>query len=131
MALTFNGLTINGVTQTMRPDEHVVALQESKVFGLTGRTVIVDQPHGRTIRVRQWLNNFASFAALQTYVDVTLKNAILGKRSTLTLSGYETYADCVCVSIDPSPDDRGALPDTSQNVTKFHRTIMLRFEQLS
>lgn len=131
MALTFNGITFPGVTQTLRPDEHVVALQESRVFGLAGKTAIADETHGRTIRVRQWLNNFASFAALQTYVDVTLKNAILRKKSTLTLADYETYTDCVCVSIDPSPDDRGALPDTSQSPTKYHRNVMLRFEKLT
>lgn len=133
MALTFNGVTFNGVTTTLRPDAHVAGLQESKIFGLNGRSVIVDQPHGRTIRVRQWLNNFASSAALQTYLDTTLRAAILGKTSTLSITTTltETYPDCVCVQIDPSPDDRGTLPDTSQSPTKYHRLVQFVFETLS
>jgi hypothetical protein len=119
----------------MRPDAHVVTLQESKLFGLPGRTVIADEPHGRTIRVRHWLTGFASSAALQTYLDVTLKTSaakILGKRSTLQITGTldETYAEAVCVSIDPSPDDRGTLPDESLDPVLFHRLIMLVFETL-
>lgn len=133
MALTFNGITISGVTVTMRPDAHVVPIQESKIVGLKGRTIIAGEPQGRTIRVRQWLNNFASFTAIQTYLDTTLKTAILGKTSTLAITGSltETYPDCVCVQIDPSPDDRGSLPDKSQSPTKYHRLIQLVFETLS
>ena len=132
MALTFNGTTINGLTTTMRPESHDVGLQESKVFGLAGRTVLVDETHGRAIRVRQWINGFASSAAIQTYLDTTLKTAILGQTDdlTLTVSGgaNETYPDCVCKAIDPSPDDRGSLPNTDGT---WHRLITLFFEQLS
>lgn len=132
MPLTFNGHTFPGVTQTLRPDGHRVELQESKVFGLKGKSVIADAPHGRMIRVRQWINNFASSTALQTYLDVTLPAVVLGQQATLTITGElaETYKECVCSEIDVSPDDRGSLPDDSQVPAKWHRLIQLNFEQL-
>ena len=133
--LTFNGITFPGVTQTLRPDAHVVELQESKIFGIAGKSVIADRQHGRTIRVRQWLNNFATPVALQNYLETTLYNAILGRQGTLryVLFGtqIEQHEECVCVQIDPSPDDRGALPDISQNPAKWHRLVQFVFEQTS
>jgi len=131
MATTFNGITISGYTRVVRVGELVVPLQESKVFGLAGRTVIAGEHQGREVRIQHELTGFASASALQTYLDVTLKNGVLGQTGTLAVGGYETYADLVCRFIDPNPTEVGTLPDTSQNPTTFHRTITILFEQLS
>ena len=130
---TFNGVTLPGVTKIVRPAEHVVELQESKVFGVAGKTVIADEAHGREIRITHWLTGFATSVALQNYLDTTLKNAILGKPGTLVVNVtgtvYETYTDLVCRVIDPNPTDIGTLPDTSVSPITFHRTIVIIFEQ--
>lgn len=131
MATTYNGITLAGYTTNVRPGEHVVPLIESKVVGVRGKTVISDESHGRDIRVEHKLTGFASAAALQTYLDVTLRNAILGQRGTLAVAGYESYADLICQNIDPNPTDVGTLPDTSRSPTTYHRTIRLLFTQLS
>lgn len=131
MATTFNGLTLPGVTRNVRPGPLVAELQESKVMGLAGKSVIADEPHGREVRLTQWITGFASAAALKTYLDVTLKNGIHRKRGTLDVGGYETYTDLICKEIDPNPTDQGTLPDTSGPTTTFHREIRILFEQLS
>ncbi len=135
MATTFNGITFPGVTRTVRARELSVPLQESKVFGLRGRTVIADESHGREVRITQWITGFATAAAVQTYLDTTLRNSIVGQRGTLVVNVtgtvYETYADLICREIDPNPTEVGTLPDTSVSPTTFHRTIVIIFEQLS
>lgn len=131
MATTYNGITITGYTTNVRPGEQVVPLIESKVVGIRGKTVIADESHGREIRVEHRLTGFASAAALKTYLEVTLRNAILGRRGTLVVTGYETYADLCCHTIDSNPTDVGTLPDTSQTSTTYHRTIRILFAQLS
>lgn len=135
MATTFHGITFPGVTRIVRARELSVPLIESKVVGLRGKSVIADETKGREVRITQWITGFASTAAVQTYLDTTLRHNILGRRGTLVVNVtgtvYETYTDLICREIDPNPTEVGTLPDTSVSPPTFHRTIVIIFEQLS
>lgn len=132
MATTYNGVSIAGYTTEVRPDDHSLALMTSKVVGLAGASSIGDEPHGRLIRVEHRLTGFASAAALQTYIDVTLRNNVLGQRGTLVVPSYETYTDLICTGLDPNPTNVGTLPDKSvPGSTTYHRTIRFVFFQLT
>ena len=135
VTLAFNGVSVQGTVLQWHRSAIEPRIQEWEQFGLVGANQIFGAAKPIDLDVVIWLTGFASAAAIENYVNNTLK-PLIGAVASVALTGDVTltFSNCCMQAIEyPARVDgqEGPLPNNPTTpLARWTDHARLRFRKL-